>query len=279
MGLCSTIAELLGLGSIMEPLVHPKPGGVTRCRPWRGLTIFDFARASAALRAGLAAACERGCSQGCLAAAVRAYLGVKSRLGPEGNANLGTLLLLAPLACTAPAGGPVGHAMAASRCARSLGAEDAELYYRALEAVGPGHLGRYEGPVPAVGSGRYPRSMIEVLLAARWDHVHAELLNGYPLTLEAFEWLRERGDREDSLALLILTMIARHGDTLIGRKWGWAAAKKAMAEARLALRAAEREGLNGAIGALRRLWEERGWNPGAVLDIVAAGLGLYYLHG
>ena len=272
-------AGLLGLGGIIEPLADPKPGGVTRREGWRDLSIYSFAKAHEALRAALETSCIEGCRPGCLARGVNVYLSMLERLGLLSNTNLGTLILMIPLACAPHHQGPEAHAREASRCASLLGREDARAYYRALERFYPSHLGTYEGPIPGVGSGKYPSTFLEILMAARWDYVHFELLSGYPKTLEAYYYLKTRGDSEESVARLILEFIARYGDTLIARRHGWRAMLRAMAEARLALTGSRGEGLEKAILGLRREWRVRGWTPGAVLDIVAAGLGLYYLHG
>ena len=276
---CSWRTSLLALGAMVEPLIHPKPGGVTRKSGWRGMNIYTFAKAQAALHYALEAACLHGCREGCLAAAVRSYLSMLRRLGVRENANLGTLILMTPIACTGPAGDPEEHLRSAASCARGLGGEDAVLYYKALEAFMPSHLGYYQGPLPAVGSGEYPRSFLEILRGARWDYVHSELLEGYPKTLEAYHYIANRGDSEEEIALLLLSLLAKYGDTLIGRRHGWRAMLRAMAEARMALSVALRAGVADAIRWLRGEWSARGWTPGAVLDIVATALGVYYLYG
>ena len=81
------------------------------------------------------------------------------------------------------------------------------------------------------------------------------------------------------MARLILELLARYGDTLIARRHGWRAMLRAMSEAKITLVQAKGGSLAGAVRRLREEWRSRGWTPGAILDIVAAGLGLYYLHG
>ena len=278
---CTSRALLLGAGGRVEPLIHPKPGGVTRCWEFRGVSIYEFALASIALDRALIASCLKGCREGCMAAGFKSYLVTASRLGLRTNVNTGTLLLLLPLACTlGSAVDPERHAREASRCALEAAADvDAYWYYKVLEHFKPSHLGEYRGPLPPIGSGEYPRSVAEILRGVRWDHVHRELLEGYPLTLEALEIMRKRGYSEEGLAITVLELVARHGDTLIGRRHGWRAVKKAMEEAVVALKMVN---ATGDLKWIERLWVEwrrRGWSPGSVLDIVAAALGLSYLHG
>jgi len=186
------------------------------------------------------------------------------------------VLLILPLCRALPhAGTPREAAWLASRLVREYtGREDAVAYYRLLEALAPSHLGRYEGPVPAVGSGEYPDSLVDALEAASWDLVHGEILNAYPATLEAYEVIVARGGpfNEEALLAALLRVLAEHGDTLIARKWGLRAYKTALREAREA--AAAHPGPREALEALDRLWRPRGWSPGAALDVVAAAAGL-----
>ena len=278
---CIERALLLGSGGRLEPLVHPKPGGVTRCKTFRGLSIHDFELASIALDRALIEACLSGCRRGCMARGFIVYLETARRLGLRSNVNTGTLLLLLPLACTLDnARDPSTHAVEASKCILETGGgEDAEWYYKVLEYFRPSHLGEYRGPLPPIGSGVYPESLAEVLRAMRWDHVHRELLEGYPITLEAVEMMKMRGHNEKSLSLIILELLSRYGDTLIGRRHGWRAAKRAMREALIVLRMVEHLGEISWVEKLWREWRRRGWSPGSILDIVATALGLSYLHG
>lgn len=124
-----------------------------------------------------------------------------------------------------------------------------------------------------------PRSFVEALMAARWDLVHSELLSGYPVTLEALKTLRESsGGLEDRALRALLSMLAWPGDTLIASKRGFAAMKRSILEARAALLLSGSWGVRRALEWLDSEWRDRGWNPGAVLDVLAAAIGLYLLE-
>ncbi|MEB3851489.1 MAG: triphosphoribosyl-dephospho-CoA synthase [Desulfurococcales archaeon] len=281
------MASRLAAGAAVEAALHPKPGAVTPCASHPDKAAWDFMVHTAAIGEAAAAACRASLSGGDpLEAGLEAYARAIATLPlPGSNVGLGEALLLTPLAgalARAPLGagcepGPV--ALEASRIARSSGGGAAGAYYALLQRLSPSHLGRYEGPVPGVGGGD-PDSMLDVLLAARWDHVHAELLEGYPRTLHTLSTLRRarrRGAGLGEAALeALLEGLAELGDTLILAKWGVRAYQKARAEAAwaLTLHRAGKLTLHEALEALDRLWRPRRWNPGAMLDILAAALGL-----
>ncbi len=269
----------LAWGLVIEPLAHPKPGAVTRISSHGDKDVYSFAASGLAGLQACITAAHGGCA-GFFARGLRVYLDVSRRLGVETNTQLGSIVLLLPL-CRAYSEKP-GIASArqlaveASRLVvQCTGREDAVAYYRALEELSPSHLGRYEGPVPGVGSGRYPHSLVSALRAASWDLVHGELLNSYPATLEAYETILSWGGpfSEESILAALLVVLARYGDTLIARKWGFAAYKRALYEARRAA-AAHPGRPRDALEWLDRLWRPRGWNPGAALDVVSAAAGL-----
>ena len=270
--------RVLGLswGLVVEPLVDPKPGAVTRLRGHPDKDAFSYGVGSLAGIEACFTACQGGC-EGVVARALHAYLRGLRSLGVRVNLQLGSILLLAPLCNRVPHVSSVNELLEeGSRCARSLGRADARAYYRALEELGVGHLGRYEGRVPGVGSGSYPESFLEVLRAGSWDHVHRELLEGYPLTRAAVEIILSHGGpaREEALIEALAWLLQEHGDTLIASKYGWSAYKRSLWEARVAVR------LWGARGGLEWLdgeWRRRGWSPGAVLDILAAATGVSML--
>lgn len=278
--LCRSRALLLALGGLLEPLAHPKPGGVTRCWGQRNLTIWSFALSSPGVNASVLEACSRGCEQGCLASALYTYLELIEAAGVSENTSLGTVMLLVPLACTIPEHPRDidDHARRASRCVSMLGGEDARAYYNALERLYPSHLGSsYTGPLPPVGSGRYPSSFYEILLHTSWDLVHRELLGGYEASRWVARLIADRGLSEETIVEAVLRVIAVWGDTLIARRNGLRAYLESRRDANHALALARRIGLSSAVNWIRRKWEERGWSPGAALDVVAAGIGLYML--
>ncbi len=291
--LCSRCSSLLASGSVVEAGLHPKPGAVTPCRSHEDKGFHDFALHGAALAGGLLEACiasARASPDEAIAEGLEAYRGImeafaRSSMVEATNIGLGTALLMVPLAAAVPriggCGSPAELAGEASRIALSSGPRAARAYYRLLSTFRPSHLGRYQGPLPDAGGGdSMGFGLPEVLEAARWDHVHNELLRGYPLTLRAYH-LMERitsGGRSlrDAALEALLVLLATTGDTLIAAKWGFRAYERALEEARVALALYKRGrvSLEDALEWLDGLWRPRRWNPGAVLDILGAALGL-----
>lgn len=276
---CSLVS-VLAYGLYLEPVIHPKPGAVTMFRAHSDKSVNEFILNASIAEVALRESCLWG-SEGLrspIARGLRVYRLLVVRAGLKTNVALGSIMLLLPLAVALSrrAGDPVGLLVreAHSIILRETGVEEAREYYKLLEYFKPSHLGRYEGLIPGVGSG-YPTSFVEILRVASWDLIHRELLEGYPITLEAYNLIARSGSLDWDIVLsTLLELLARHGDTLIASKYGFSAYKRAKLEAGEALRIAEREGVLRAIEWLDELWRPRGWNPGAVLDVIATALSL-----
>ncbi len=275
---CTLIAESLTRGAVIEPLIHPKPGGVTRIDSSGNHTIYDFILASTTLQAPLELACNTPCVNGRLEAPTKLYLESLARLGVRGNVNSGTFLLLVHLAfASTPLRDPEVMARDASQMIGVCGGvRDAMAYYELLRSTPRSFMGYYEGPLGDAVRGAPQASFYEILSHTRWDHVHRELLEGYPLSLRVYRILSREDFSEELVARIALELLAREGDTMIARKYGWRAFQRAREEARIALWYSERVGIGSAVGWLRKRWSSRGWSPGAILDVIAAGLGLYF---
>ena len=277
------VLHAIASGLVLEPLAHPKPGAVTRLRRHGDKDIFDFAVNAFLIATSMEEACSAATirCEGSIARGFRAYRRLRVSWRPGVNIALGSLLLYLPVAASLSTGywGSVEQLARASRVvADCTGAEEAAEYYRLLEDMRPSHLGEYRGRVPGVGSGEYPESFLEVLESASWDHVHRELLTGYEMTREALGIIRGEAERrgvEEAVLRALLELLASRGDTLIAAKYGYRAYRLAMEEASEALRASSRVGLREALEWLDSQWRPRGWNPGAVLDIVSLAVGLY----
>jgi triphosphoribosyl-dephospho-CoA synthetase len=285
------LALRLSAGARVEAVLHPKPGAVTACRPHPDKAVWDFMVHSVALDEALLEACKastRGAGDPLGEGLARYASSLAALPLPQSNVGLGEALLLTPLAAALPrvAGSgcePRRLAGEASRIALSAGPGAAGAYYRLLARLSPSHLGRYEGPVPGVGEGE-PRGLAEVLEAAKWDHVHAELLEAYPRSLWLYERIARRLPRlglAGAALEALLEALARLGDTLILAKWGTRAYLRARREAAEALLYYRRGvmGLSEALEWLDGLWRPRRWSPGAVLDLLAAALGLLLACG
>ncbi|MDT7865435.1 MAG: triphosphoribosyl-dephospho-CoA synthase [Desulfurococcales archaeon] len=280
---CS-VTPLIAQGLYLEPVIHPKPGAVTPLRPHSDKSVVDFIVNASIAEVALYEACtwrSRGLGSP-IARGFKVYRILASKLGLKTNIALGSLTLALPLAAalSSKAGAPVSEVVreAHSIVVNETGFEEAVEYYKLIEFLKPSHLGGYTGPVPSIGSG-YPSSFTDILKAASWDLVHRELLEGYPITLEAFNMLVEGGAPiAESFLTTLLELLARHGDTLIASKYGFTAYKRVKAEALEALRMLSGGGVYEAVEWLDSLWRPRGWNPGAALDVMAVALGLLLYH-
>ncbi|WP_148679086.1 triphosphoribosyl-dephospho-CoA synthase [Aeropyrum pernix] len=284
-GDCS-LAATLSYGAVLEPYLHPKPGGVTPYASEGGKSFGDFVLHATLSSRLLAWACLKAWKNG----PIGVIASVKERYLREvvprfkGNIAYGTFMLMAPLA--------VAIALSKSSEPEELvttardtiycctGRRESLLHYKILRRLSPSHLGRYRGELPDVASGGerdippYPL----LLKLNSWDMVHRELAKGYPITLEAYRHslnrVKEGRSVEEALLEALLKVLAEHGDTLIFQKYGGRAFKMAREEARVAFHVSERWGVRHAITWLERLWRGREWNPGAALDIVAVASGL-----
>ncbi|MFN4045972.1 MAG: triphosphoribosyl-dephospho-CoA synthase, partial [Acidilobaceae archaeon] len=188
-GGCSLI-PIVSLGLYVEPVIHPKPGAVTALEAHADKDVYDFLSNASLVEYSLLESCR----EGSMGAGLRAYRMMVSKLGLKKNIALGSLMLLVPVASVLRdlAGASVRELLEGAHrlVLEKTGREEALEYYALLEYFSPSHLGKYYGQVPGVGSGS-PDSLLEVLRAASWDMVHGELLNGYPITMEALNLIRE----------------------------------------------------------------------------------------
>ncbi|WP_062662097.1 triphosphoribosyl-dephospho-CoA synthase [Aeropyrum camini] len=230
-GDCS-LATTLSYGAVLEPYIHPKPGGVTPYVSEGGKSFGDFilhaSLSSTIVAWGCLKAKERGPS-GVIASVKERYL---KEVAPrfKGNIAYGTFMLMAPLS-VATALSASGEPEVLARVAREIiycctGRRESLLHYSILRRLAPSHLGRYAGKLPDVTSGDtsgippYPL----LLKLNSWDMVHRELAEGYPLALEAYkrslDKVIEGRSIEEALLEALLKLLADHGDTLIYQNWG-----------------------------------------------------------
>lgn len=191
-----------------------KPGNVHRFADFDDLSYLDFITAAAAVAPVLAASPDHRVGRTVLEG-VRATRRVVST-----NANLGILLLLAPL--TKAAAGPdlrVGLA----RVLDELDVEDARLVYEAIRLANPGGLGR----APEQDVREEPTQSLRAVmaLAADRDGVARQYANGFrevfddgaPAVLAGME---QTGSLEGAILFAHLHLMARHPDTLIAQRPG-----------------------------------------------------------
>lgn len=262
-GVCATLACLL-------EVTAAKAGNVHRGADFADMTLADMLVSAAVIAPSMEAAAQRSVGETVLAA-VRATQDAVRK-----NTNLGTILLLAPLAKVprhVPIRAGVGQVLA------GLTIQDSVRAYAAIRAARPGGLGtdsqadvRCE---PEITLGE------AMALAAPRDLVARQYTNGYQEVLELVVPRLAAGERRGwPLAATIvhtqLQLLAELPDSLIVRKCGLGIAREASARAEVVLRTGGprnetyREGLADFDFWLRADGNRR--NPGTTADLIAAGL-------
>ena len=247
-----------------------KPGNVHRFKDFHDLDYLDFILAASAIVEPL----DRARIDG-VGAAVLGAVEASRRLVAT-NANLGIILLLAPLAAVSP-NEPLSKGL--PRVLAALTVEDARLVYQAIRAANPGGLGRADeqdvADEPTI-------TLLEAMtLAADRDLIARQYANGFDQVLnEGPPALRRRLDRGQALEAAIvgmfLELLAAHPDSLIARKNGEPLAREASRRAGDVLA----RGWPDDASASKALEELDAWlrgdghrrNPGATADLTAAVL-------
>ena len=264
-----SIGQLATLACLLE-VSTPKPGNVHRAADFEDLSLNDFLVSAVSIGPSLESAERRGVGRTVLEAiqATRQHVGR--------NTNLGTVLLLAPLAAV-----PRGISLAAGvgRVLGTLDAEDARLVYEAIRLAQPGGTGRademdlHDPP---------PSNLLSAMRAAsERDLVARQYADEYAVIFQqATPWLLEGCEAGWSLTEAIIRthvrLLHEHPDSLIARKCGTQVARQAALRAGSALDA----GLPGDPNYDAALADLDFWmrsdgnrrNPGTTADLIAASL-------
>jgi len=266
-----SIGQLAQLACVLEATA-PKPGNVHRGAEFEDVTYLDFVIGASVVAGVLDHASDREARLGpMLLKAVRA---IRASVGT--NTNLGTLLLLVPLAMV-PRATPLEDGV--SEVLKALDTSDARLAYEAIRAARPGGMGTVgeadldqEAPTDLVAAMR---------LATDRDLVAAQYANGFSEVFDlVLPSLRDGLDRDWPLADVIvhayLRLMSERPDSLIARKCGRAMAQRSAAMASRVLMA----GVPPEVEYRRAVADLDFWlrsdghrrNPGTSADLVAAGL-------
>jgi triphosphoribosyl-dephospho-CoA synthase len=262
-GQCATLACLLEVAA-------PKPGNVHRGADFENLTFQDFVVSAVAIAPAMEAAADRLLGVTILSAVD------STRQAVAKNTNLGTVLLLGPLA-KVPRHTPLESGVA--DVLASCGPDDARDVYAAIRLASPGGLGRVDeydiaGPPPA-------DLMAAMRAAADRDMVARQYAENFGHVLgETAVWLREtlanNWPLAESIVYVQMQLMAQHPDSLIARKCGAAVAQEASDRAAHVLAA----GMPGNEDYYRALGDLDFWlrsdghrrNPGTTADLIAAAL-------
>jgi triphosphoribosyl-dephospho-CoA synthase len=264
-----SIGQCAALATIFEATA-PKPGNIHRGADFEDASYPDFVVA-ATLTAGIFdEAVELPLGQTILSAVAA------TRAAVETNTNLGTILLVAPLAKvprTASLVEGIGEVLA------RLTPQDAHNVYQAIALANPGGLGRVEKS--DVSEAPPEDLMAAMRLAADRDLVARQYADNFHEVLSVvLPWLAEALDSgltlADTIVHVHLRVMSEYPDSLIARRRGRDVAAQSAARAAAVLAAGKpREPAYEDELAELDFWlrsDGHRRNPGTTADLVAAGL-------
>lgn len=270
-GLAATLA-------IIREVTAPKPGNVHRGADFENVTYLDFIQSAVVVGPIVECVSELGVGRTVLES-VRA---TQQAVGT--NTNLGTLLLVAPLAAMS---GETQHAEGIRRVLQELTFDDTRYVFEAIRISAAGGLGRAESAdvleAPPAGL-----SMVDAMrMASERDLVARQYCNEFADVLGIATTIEEGVARGWSLDTAIvyahIRQLAKEADSLIVRKCGPQVGQQARAMAGQVLDA----GLPGGDEYERGLEDFDFWlrsdghrrNPGTTADLIAAALFVLLREG
>ncbi len=266
---CLSIGQCATLACLLE-VIAPKPGNVHRAADFEDLTFQDFAISATVIGPAMDMAATVGVGPAVLEAiqATRHFAAT--------NTNLGTVLLIAPLAAVP---GDTVLADGIGQVLGSLTAQDTRDVYEAIRIAQPGGM----GSVAQMDVRRAaPANLLDAMRAAAdRDLVAFQYVHDYRTVLQEVvpalvDHVASGLPVEYAIIQTQMHLLSRYPDSLIGRKCGQQTAQQAARMAADVLR-------SGAPGspeyesALANLdfWlrsDQHRRNPGTTADLIAAGL-------
>ena len=264
-----TLGQCATLAIVME-VTAPKPGNVHRGADFEDVTYPDFIVAATAIGPVFDRAAESSVGQTVLAAveATRRLVG--------SNTNLGTILLLAPLA-KVPRGADWQQGI--TDVLSHLNWADARDVYAAIRLAQPGGLGKVA--VADIADAAPQDLLAAMRLAADRDLVARQYADNFAdvltVVVPALESSLATGlSIGQSIVRTHLTLMSQFPDSLIARKCGKATAERSAHLAGQVLAAGQPgdDAYEFALGELD-FWlrsDHHQRNPGTSADLIAAGL-------
>ncbi len=270
-GTCVTLACLW-------EVTAPKPGNVHRGADFEDLTFLDFVTSAAVIGPIF----EQASSLGVGATVLEAVRATRQAVGT--NTNLGTILLLAPLASVrlkpVPLK-PVPLKRALAGVLSNLTARDTAFVYEAIRLASAGGMGRVEEADVHDNAPPALDLVSAMRMAADRDLIARQYTNGFQEVLDASaDWIAEGLARGwalgDAIVHAQMRLLAMWPDSLIARKCGKEVAQQASdwANGVLSSGSPGEEAYQKALASfdfwLRADGHRR--NPGTTADLIAAGL-------
>ncbi|MFM7243301.1 MAG: triphosphoribosyl-dephospho-CoA synthase [Planctomycetaceae bacterium] len=261
------------LAGVLEATAE-KPGNVHPRRAFPDLTYDDLVAAATAI----APAMDRAVTTR-LGRTIRDAVEA-ARTAVDTNANLGIVLLTAPLAAVPD--GVALDAAAVDDVLASLDAADASDVWQAIAVARPGGLGRVDrddthGPPPGDLRAAMRAAADRDLIARMWAEGFGPLFTGAVADLRAA--LAAGVPPLDAIVDCHLRQLAREPDSLIVRRHGPAAAREVSAGAAAILRLPPAERPTAVAAFDDALRSPRRLNPGTTADVVAAALYILLRSG
>jgi triphosphoribosyl-dephospho-CoA synthase len=248
----------------------PKPGNVHRGADFENLSLFDFLASAVAITPAMDQASEQPLGQTVL----RAARATRDLVGT--NTNLGTILLLAPLASV-----PLGRDLqtGVKELAEHSTIEDAVSVYEAIRLAQPGGLGE----VAQADIQHTPELPLHaaMALAADRDSVARQYVTGFGDIFQGILPDLEAGlgrgwTIPEAVIDAHVRQMTRQPDSLIARKCGLDVARDAARRASYVVAAGgpENSDYHAALGDLDFWLRSDGHrrNPGTTADLIAASL-------
>ena len=261
-GQCATLACVL-------EATAPKPGNVHRHADFESLKFSDFLISAVGIGPTMERASEQGVGVTTLAAAQSTWSLVQT------NTNLGTVLLLAPLAAV-----DTRHKLrdGIAGVLNSLNADDARAIYQAIRLMHPGGMGKVD--TLDLASSPPTDILAAMQLAAKRDLVARQYTNCFTQVFDSAAWLIDGlhtgWTLMDTIVRTHVRLMASFPDSLIARKCG----PQLAGESRDRAGAVLESGTPGEADYERALVDLDSWlradghrrNPGTTADLIAAGL-------
>jgi triphosphoribosyl-dephospho-CoA synthase len=296
------------LASVLEVSGYPKPGNVHRTADLEEMTFEQFLASSVAIGPALMYAAERGFRAGKgeidvssigVGGAIKNAIDGTMKWQRDGNTNLGTVLLLIPLAAAAGMNLAMEGKINMKNLRRNLSDvlrsatyEDAMDVYDAILIARMGGLGKVEWlDVTDEGSKQRIKeekiSLYEIMkVSSKWDNVSKEWVTDMGVTFRfGHPFLKRTYERTKNVntttVQTFLGILSKYPDTFVARAHGGEVAEEVSKKAKFVIK---RGGMLTAEG--RRLvarfdreLRKRDINPGTTADLTASSWMLAILDG